>query len=136
MQRVAFICTHNSCRSQVAEAFSRHITYGAYEAFSAGANPAPAIDRGAVLVMKRHFGIDMLEGGQYPKGLEELPDKVDGVVTMGCQDECPVVPSTWLEHWDLPDPTGGSEEEYFTVLEKVREKVIELADRIGGDVDD
>lgn len=91
MIKVAFICTHNSCRSQIAEALAKRYAADVFESYSAGTHPKKEINPDAVRLMKQLYGIDM-EKEQYPKSLEELPS-IDYLITMGCGVECPNLPS-------------------------------------------
>ena len=94
--KVAFICVHNSCRSQIAEALGRHLAADVFESCSAGTERKERIDPDAVRLMKELYHIDMEAEGQRSKLLSELPP-VDGVVTMGCNVQCPVLPCKWRE---------------------------------------
>jgi len=102
--KVAFICVHNSCRSQIAEALGKLLAADAFESYSAGTETKPQINQDAVRLIKQMFGIDM-EKAQYSKLLSELPS-VDEVITMGCNVQCPVLPCRVREDWGLDDPTG------------------------------
>lgn len=132
MKKVAFICTHNSCRSQIAEAFGRHLAADVFESFSAGTDPKDKINPDAVRLMREHYGIDMVTEGQRTKLLSELPE-VDGVVTMGCGVQCPYVPSKWREDWGLEDPTGQEDSAFLTVMEEIREDIGRLKERLSDD---
>lgn len=132
MKKVAFICTHNSCRSQIAEAFGRHLAADVFESFSAGTDPKDKINPDAVRLMREHYGIDMVREGQRTKLLSELPE-VDGVVTMGCGVQCPYVPSKWREDWGLEDPTGQEDSAFLTVMEEIREDIGRLKERLSDD---
>lgn len=90
MVKVAFICVHNSCRSQIAEALGRHLAGDVMECYSAGTETKPKINQDAVRLMKQLYNIDM-EATQYSKLLSEIPP-VDIVVTMGCNVQCPFLP--------------------------------------------
>ena len=79
--KVAFICVHNSCRSQIAEALGRHLAFDVFESYSAGTATKPRINQDAVRLVKLIYGIDM-EKTQYSKLLSDIPP-VDVVVTMG-----------------------------------------------------
>ena len=105
MQKVAFVCVHNSCRSQIAEALGRHLASDVFESYSAGTETKPRINPDAVRLMKQVHGIDMEAEGQRSKLLTDLP-AVDVVVTMGCNVQCPWLPCQWREDWGLEDPTG------------------------------
>lgn len=128
MKKVAFICVHNSCRSQMAEAFGKHYARDVFESYSAGTEIKKVINTDAVRLMKNLYGIDM-EMSQYPKLLEELPP-VDIVITMGCNVECPYLPSMTRENWSIDDPTGKSDEEFIDTIRLIERKVKDLADRI------
>lgn len=132
MKKVAFICTHNSCRSQIAEAFGRHLAADVFESFSAGTDPKDKINPDAVRLMREHYGIDMVTEGQRTKLLSELPE-VDGVVTMGCGVQCPYAPSKWREDWGLEDPTGQEDSAFLTVMEEIREDIDRLKERLSDD---
>jgi len=120
--KVAFICVHNSCRSQIAEALGKHLAGDAFTSYSAGTEPKDRINPDAVRLMKQLYGIDM-ELTQKPKLLEELPP-IDVVVTMGCNVVCPFLPCKRREGWGLPDPTGESDEEFIKVIRTIEEKII------------
>lgn len=123
--KVAFICVHNSCRSQIAEALGKHLAADVFESYSGGTELKGFINPDAVRLMKQNYGINM-EQSQRPKLLEALPP-VDVVVTMGCNVECPYLPCKRREDWGLPDPTGKSDEEFFSVIRTIEGKIAELA---------
>jgi arsenate reductase len=133
MIKVAFICTHNSCRSQIAEALGRHLAGDVFESFSAGTETKPQINRDAVRLMKQLYGIDM-EKAQHPKLLSELPP-IDVVVTMGCGVECPYLPCKHREDWGLDDPTGKSDEEFVRVIRQIENNVLSLKEKLITDGD-
>lgn len=108
--KVAFICVHNSCRSQIAEALGKHYASDTFESFSAGTELKDRINPDAVRLMKQLYNID-IEATQRPKLLADIPP-VDVVITMGCNVECPYLPSKRREDWGLDDPTGKSDEEF------------------------
>lgn len=126
--KVAFICVHNSCRSQIAEALGKQLVSDVFESYSAGTMTKGKINQDAVRILKEKYQIDM-ELTQYPKRLEKLPE-IDVVVTMGCQVECPNLPCRYREDWGLEDPTGKGDEAFFDTIEKIQEKVLDLAERI------
>lgn len=126
--KVAFICVHNSCRSQIAEALGKHFAADAFESYSAGTELKDRINPDAVRLMKQTYGIDM-EQCQHPKLLEELPP-VDVVVTMGCNVKCPYLPCKHRENWKLPDPTGKSDEEFLSVIHSIETKILKLAESL------
>ena len=127
--KVAFICTHNSCRSQIAEALGKKLAGDAFESYSAGTDLKDQINPDAVRLIKENYGIDMLANGQKPKTLDDLP-AVDYVITMGCGVHCPYLPAKKRVDWGLEDPTGKSDEEFIKIAKTIEIKVKELAERI------
>jgi len=123
--KVAFICVHNSCRSQIAEALGRHFASDVFESYSAGTEPEPQINQDAVRLMKQIYGIDM-EKTQYSKLLSDIPP-VDVVVTMGCNVHCPFLPCTERFDWGLEDPTGAGDEAFIETIREIHTKIVELA---------
>ena len=126
--KVAFICVHNSCRSQMAEAISKIFVSDTYEAYSAGTNIKNQINQDAVKVIKEIYNVDM-EEKQKSKLIDSLPN-IDIIVTMGCEVECPYLPSLHREDWGLDDPTGKPIEVFVETAKTIESKVIDLADRI------
>lgn len=126
--KVAFICVHNSCRSQIAEALGKYLASGTFDSYSAGTETKPQINQDAVRLMKQVYGIDM-EKTQYSKLLSDIP-KVDVVITMGCNVQCPDLPCKYREDWGLDDPTGKSDEIFLQVIKVIDEKVRDLEKRI------
>lgn len=124
MEKVAFICVHNSCRSQIAEALCKHFAGDVFECFSAGTETKPQINPDAVRLVKQRYGIDM-EETQYSKRLSEIPP-VDRVITMGCHVDCPSLPCKCREDWGLEDPTGKGDEVFIKVIDTIEEKVLAL----------
>ena len=128
--RLLFLCTGNSCRSQMAEGFARHLGGEGLSVFSAGSRPT-ALHPLTVEVM-REVGIDI--SGQYAKGLDHVPDEFDLVVTVCDQaaEACPFRPGTQVLHWSLPDPaaaTGDLEtvkNRFRAVRDEIRTRVQEL----------
>ena len=129
MQKVAFLCVHNSCRSQIAEALGRHLAADVFESWSAGTELKDRINPDAVRLMKELHHIDMEAEGQHSKLLADLPP-VDVVVTMGCNVRCPFLPCQWREDWGLDDPTGKPEEAFLETIRRIEEKVLDLRDRL------
>ena len=130
MQKVAFICVHNSCRSQIAEALGRHLASDVFESYSAGTETRPQINQDAVRLMKQLHFIDMEAEGQYSKLLTEIP-AVDVVITMGCNVQCPMLPCRWREDWGLEDPTGKPDAEFRKTIAQIEEKILDLKARLG-----
>lgn len=127
--KVAFICVHNSCRSQIAEAFGRHLAADVFESFSAGTEPKPQIDRDAVRLMKKLYGIDMEAEGQRSKLAGEIPSP-DIAISMGCNVGCPYIGKPFDENWGIEDPTGKSDGEFEKTIEKIRRNIIALKERL------
>jgi len=126
--KVAFICVHNSCRSQIAEALAKKYAADVFSSYSAGTETKQRIDQDAVRLMKKLYGIDM-EQSQHPKLLSDIPS-VDIVITMGCNVVCPFVPNRYREDWGLIDPTGRSDTEFTYVIDTIEKKIIDLKNRI------
>ena len=129
MWKVAFICVHNSCRSQIAEALGRHLASDVFESYSAGTETKPRINPDAVRLMKQVHGIDMEAEGQHSKLLSDLPN-VDVVITMGCNVQCPMLPCAWREDWGLEDPTGKPDETFLETIRLIEEKIRSLKERL------
>lgn len=122
--KVAFICVHNSCRSQIAEALGKHLASDVFESCSAGTETVPQINQDAVRLMKELYGIDM-DQTQRSKLVMELPP-ADIVVTMGCNVNCPYLPCKHREDWGLDDPTGQSDEVFKEIIGKIDANIITL----------
>lgn len=121
-KKVAFVCVHNSCRSQIAEALAKKFgSSEKYEFYSAGTETKPQINQDAVRLIKEIYGIDM-EESQHSKLLDDIPE-VDIVIKMGCNVVCPIVESQEEEDWGLDDPTGKSDEEFIKIIDAIEEKV-------------
>ncbi len=126
--KVAFICVHNSCRSQIAEALGKHFASDVFDSYSAGTETVPKINQDAVRLMKELYGIDM-EKTQKSKLVSDLPS-IDAVVTMGCNVDCPYIPSRYRTDWGLEDPTGKEDIEFLKVIKIIEEKIFELKEMI------
>ena len=129
MQRVAFVCVHNCCRSQIAEALGRQLAADVFESCSAGTELKDHINPDAAWLMKARYGIDMEAQGQHSKLLGDLPP-VDGVITMGCNVQCPSLPCKWREDWGLDDPTGQMEQVFTETIRRIEEKVLSLREKL------
>jgi arsenate reductase len=127
MIKVAFICVHNSCRSQIAEALCKYLAGNVFDCYSAGTVVRDKINPDAVRILKGIYGIDM-EMSQYPKLLDDIPP-VDIVITMGCNMECPLLPYKYREDWGLDDPTGKGDDEFIQVIRQIDVKIMELKAR-------
>ena len=127
--KVAFICVHNSCRSQMAEALGKSLASDTFDSYSAGTETKPQINQDAVRIMKELYQIDM-EKTQHSKLLEELPEGIDVVITMGCNVECPYLPSKHREDWGLDDPSGKADEEFIKMAKTIEKMILDLKMRI------
>ena len=117
---VAFICTHNACRSQIAEALAKHAGYRGYQFYSAGSLPEEQVDPNAVRIMKEKFDIDMRS--QYTKTIQDIPAP-DIAISMGCGVTCPYIGKAFDDDWGLIDPTGKPDEEYRKVIAQIQEQM-------------
>ncbi len=126
--KVAFVCVHNSCRSQIAEALGKYLAADTFESYSAGTEVKPHINQDAVRMMRHLYGIDM-EQTQYSKLLTDIPP-VDIVVTMGCNVQCPHLPCKHQEDWGLDDPTGMGDAAFLETISLIRGKILDLKSRI------
>lgn len=126
--KVAFICVHNSCRSQIAEALGKKLASDCFESYSAGTETKDRINPDAVRILKETHGIDM-ELTQKPKLLEVLPP-IDIVITMGCNVNCPYLPSKHREDWGLDDPTGKEDEAFHETISTIEANILRLCERL------
>ena len=124
-KKVAFICVHNSCRSQIAEALGKHLAGDVFDSFSAGTETKPQINQDTVRLMKEIYGIDMKANGQRSKLISEIPE-VDMAISMGCNVGCPFIGRAFDDNWGLEDPTGKSDEEFKLVIGQIEKKILEL----------
>ena len=127
-KKVAFICVHNSCRSQIAEALGKHLAADVFESWSAGTETKPRINQDAVRIMKELYGIDM-EETQYSKLIGDIPSP-DVAISMGCNVGCPFVGRAFDDNWELEDPTGKSDDEFKKVIRKIEEKILVLKEKL------
>lgn len=127
-KKVAFICVHNSCRSQIAEALGRYFAGDVFESYSAGTETKPQMNRDAVRLMKKLYGIDM-EETQYSKTFDRIPTP-DIAISMGCDVGCPYIGRAFDDNWGLPDPTGKSDEEFTRVIEMIKDNVLQLKEKL------
>ena len=126
-RKIAFVCVHNSCRSQIAEALGKHLVGDVFEFYSAGTELKPYINQDAVRIMKQLYDIDM-EKTQHSKLLHDIPD-VDIVITMGCNVSCPNLPCEHREDWGIEDPSGKADNEFIKTINTIEKKVLELKTR-------
>ena len=127
-KKVAFICVHNSCRSQMAEALGKHLAADVFESFSAGTETKPQINQDAVRIMKEIYGIDM-EQTQYSKLISDIPDP-DVAISMGCNVGCPFIGRVFDDNWGLEDPTGKSDEEFKIIIREIERRVLQLRNEL------
>lgn len=123
-KKVAFICVHNSCRSQIAEALGKKYLSDICDCYSAGTEMKTHINQDAVRLMKQHYGIDM-EKEQYSKLIDDIPE-ADIYISMGCNVVCPQVPGKQNYNWGLQDPTGMEDEVFLEVIGQIEENVLQL----------
>lgn len=131
--KVAFICVHNSCRSQIAEALGKALASDVFESYSAGTETRPQINQDAVRLMKAIYGIDM-EQTQYSKLISDIPEP-DIAISMGCNVGCPFIGRPFDDNWGLEDPTGKSDEEFKKVIDEIRVRIMELKQRLGKNIE-
>ena len=131
--KVAFICVHNSCRSQIAEAVGKALASDVFESYSAGTETRPQINQDAVRLMKAIYGIDM-EQTQYSKLISDIPEP-DIAISMGCNVGCPFIGRPFDDNWELEDPTGKSDEEFEKVIDEIRVRIMELKQRLGKNIE-
>lgn len=131
--KVAFICVHNSCRSQIAEALGKALASDVFESYSAGTETRPQINQDAVRLMKALYGIDM-EQTQYSKLISDIPEP-DIAISMGCNVGCPFIGRPFDDNWGLEDPTGKSDEEFKKVIDEIRVRIMELKQRLGKNIE-
>ena len=122
--KVAFVCVHNSCRSQIAEALGRELASDVFESYSAGTELKDHINPDAVRLMKQVYGID-IEQTQRSKLIFDIPAP-DVVVLMGCNVSCPNLAGQSTENWGLEDPSGQPDEVFLDTIRQIEEKVIQL----------
>lgn len=123
-KKVAFICVHNSCRSQMAEALGKHLAADVFESYSAGTETKPKINQDAVRLMKDIYDIDM-EETQYSKLISDIP-KPNVAISMGCNVTCPYVGKPFDDNWGLEDPTGKSDKEFIIVIKEIEKRILQL----------
>ncbi len=123
-KKIAFICVHNSCRSQIAEALGKHLRGNEFESYSAGTETKPQINQDAVRLTKQLYGIDM-EQTQYSKTVDKIPTP-DVVISMGCNVGCPYIGRAFDDNWNLPDPTGQNDEMFKSVIAEIEKRILTL----------
>ena len=124
--KVAFICVHNSCPSQIAEALGKALASDVFESYSAGTETKPQINQDAVRLMKKLYGIDM-EQTQHSKLISDIPEP-DIAISMGCNVGCPFIGRPFDDNWGLEDPTGKNDEEFKKVIDEIQKQIMKLKD--------
>ena len=127
---VLYVCIHNAGRSQMAAAYTRHLSGGAVDVLSAGSEPADQVNPSAVAAMAEE-GIDIT--AETPKVLTTDAVKAsDVVITMGCGDTCPIFPGKRYEDWELEDPAGQGVESVRPIRDDIKTRVEALIASLGG----
>ena len=124
-KKIAFICVHNSCRSQIAEALGNYLAGDYFECYSAGTEVKPQINQDAVRIMKELYGIDMEKNGQHSKLIDQIPEP-DIAISMGCDVECPFIGRPFDDNWELQDPTGHDDAFFKKIINEIARKIKEL----------
>lgn len=126
-KKVAFVCVHNSCRSQMAEGWAKKLGSDILDVYSAGTEEYPEVKPGAIQVMEE-AGVHMNQ--HRPKLLTDIPEEIDILITMGCNVVCPHVPCSHSEDWGLEDPSGGPIEGFRKTRDNIKKKVEDLINRV------
>ena len=126
--KVAFICNHNTCRSQIAEALGKLLASDVFESYSAGTTIKNQINQDAVRIMKEVYGIDM-EKTQFNKSLDDIPNP-DVAIFMGCNVSCPYLSCQYTENWGLDDPSGMCDDVFKETISLIYEKVLKLKETL------
>ena len=127
-KKIAFICVHNSCRSQIAEALGKHFLSDEYDCYSAGTQLKSQINQDAVRLMKQLYDIDM-EQSQYNKLITDIPQP-DIMISMGCNVTCPNVGKSFDDDWGLMDSTGQSDEVFIQIIKQIEEKILQFKNKV------
>ncbi len=125
--KIAFVCVHNSCRSQMAEALLNMMKNEKFEVYSAGTEEYHEVKPLAVKAMEE-LGCNM--ENYYPKLLKDIPNQLDILITMGCNVQCPHVPSKYREDFGITDPSGGVLDDYIKARNLIQNKIEILITRI------
>lgn len=124
MKNIAFICIHNSCRSQIAEYFGKKYLSDIYNIYSAGSEIKSEINKDAVRIIKQLYNDD-ISLSQHPKTINEIPEP-DIIISMGCYNGCPYINKKFTDDWQIEDPTGKSDFEFIKIINQIKEKVLQL----------
>ncbi len=127
-KKVAFVCVHNSCRSQIAEALGKKLASDVFESYSAGTEIRNQINQDAVRLMKELHGVDM-EETQHSKLISDIPSP-DVIILMGCNVSCPALPCSHIEDWGLDDPSGKSDEDFIRTIQIIENRIEKLKEEL------
>lgn len=127
-KKVVFVCVHNSCRSQIAEALGKYLAGDVLECYSAGTETKPRINQDAVRIMKKLYDIDM-EKTQYSKTYDKIPEP-DIAISMGCDVGCPYIGREFDDNWGLKDPTGCDDQTFMDVIAEIRNNILRLKEKL------
>ena len=127
-KKVAFICVHNSCRSQIAEALGKYLASDVFVSYSAGTETKPQINQDAVRIMKELYEIDM-EQTQHSKLISAIPAP-DIAISMGCNVVCPFIGRAFDDDWGLEDPTGKSDTEFKRIIQEIESRILKLREEL------
>lgn len=127
--KVAFLCKHNSCRSQIAEALAKKMASDVMEVYSAGVELGKDINGRAVRILKTDYDIDLLKEGYYTKLVSSIPE-VDIVIYMGCSIECVSVSCQIELDWGVESASNGSDESFKKMIKTIEERVLKLREDI------
>ncbi|MEE8808335.1 MAG: arsenate reductase ArsC [Lactimicrobium sp.] len=130
-KKVAFICVHNACRSQIAEALGKYYAADVFDSYSAGSQKQDHINPDAVRIMKKLYGIDM-EKNQYSKLINEIPSP-DLAISMGCGVHCPYIGRAFDDDWGLEDPTGKPDEAFIHVIKQIEKNILALKEKLANE---
>lgn len=129
--KIVFVCVHNSCRSQMAEALAKHLCKDmglCLEIYSAGSEKSREIHPKAKEYLKELYGIEMR--GHYVKTLDELMLNWDIVISMGCNMQCPTTQAKYHFDFALQDPSNMPKEEFLEIIYALEGKLKALLNAI------
>lgn len=126
--KIAFICVHNACRSQIAEALGKKLAADVFESYSAGTEVQNQINPDAVRMMKTIYNVDMTQT-QYSKLLTDIPAP-DIVILMGCNVQCPNLTAAYTENWQLDDPSGKGDEMFIDIIKRIEKNILRLKEKL------
>jgi arsenate reductase len=128
MSTVLFVCRQNAGRSQISQALFEQAAQGRHRALSAGTTPAAQIHPAVIEVM-REIGVDLTN--RTPTLLtRELGEQADLIITMGCGDECPVIPGKQYTDWNLPDPADQPVTTVREIRNEINTRIRDLIERL------